>query len=556
MDPVDPSGPPDGSKWRLLLGPPGTGKTEALLRHFERELHYGIAPTEIAFVTFTRSARLEAKSRIAKRFAIDPDDLSWVRTLHSCAFRLLGLRGGDLLTEKEWSSFTAEFGYDFSASHVLSEDDDNLDFNVKVATKDDALMAAFDWARNRNLGIRDAIRLAPFRIKPREFLTFVNRYLAMKAEAKKRDFHDLLAMSLVSDKRPPVRVAFIDEAQDLSPLQVKIVEKWFAPCERVYVAGDDDQAIFSFMGGDPSWLLELARTCTVEMLEKSHRVPALLHDMAQKAIAPNRHRVDKIYRPKDEAGEIRFVARRRAVDLIVEDEDTFVLARNWTMLRDIAKLLRESGIAYVVERFANWSPLGTGHGPVLRAWKGALILQQGKRIKARDLDAVLAYIQTTSKTLLPPGTKKKAKENKGWVDLDVLRVWGLLELATRIENDGVEILTKIRPRLRNELRAITVRYGKIPEPKVVLTSMHSSKGREADTVIIVPDMTRAAFRAYTRGRQDEAEAENRLAYVAITRTRRRLLICHPESRRYYPYQALAARARIPLPSEDDWSFGD
>jgi superfamily I DNA/RNA helicase len=86
--------------------------------------------------------------------------------------------------------------------------------------------------------------------------------------------------------------------------------------------------------------------------------------------------------------------------------------------------------------------------------------------------------------------------------------------------------------------------------------MHASKGREAPTVIILPDMTSRTYKAYTMGTRAEVEAENRVAYVAITRTQNRLIVCLPESPRSYPYDDLARRARVPRPDADSWQHGD
>jgi superfamily I DNA/RNA helicase len=92
---------------------------------------------------------------------------------------------------------------------------------------------------------------------------------------------------------------------------------------------------------------------------------------------------------------------------------------------------------------------------------------------------------------------------------------------------------------RAYLAGLLVRYGAIPTPSIRVTTIHGSKGREADTVIVIPDMARASYREYTDGRGGY-EGENRVAYVAVTRAKRRLIIVNPSTRRAYDYPRLRA----------------
>jgi superfamily I DNA/RNA helicase len=543
------------SLWKTVFGPPGTGKTSTLLSIVEREVR-DLEPSEVAFVTFTRAAREEAKRRAAKALDCGPDDLEWFRTIHSTAFRLLGLRSEDIMGRDDLQRFADRYGYELSALRTFSEDDDNLD--MPLACEDDPLMATLDWARSRMIAPERAAELSPFDVSRDDFRVFVERYTAWRKEIQKHDFNDLLERVVDSELRPLVRIAFVDEGQDLSPIQVKIVERWFADCERVYVAGDDDQAIYTFLGGDPDWLLRLAKSSEVQVLDQSYRVPALAWDMARQAIKENRHRVEKTYMPKSDPGELLVMNREAAIDLIDENETTFVLGRNWRILRGFAGYLRMRGVAFAVERFANWSPLGTGRGPVFRAWTGVVDLAKGRRIGAYACRTIFEYIPSgrAGDGLLPRGSKKRAREHEGQVDLDTLRRWGLDHLASAIERNPTSVLLKLPPALHDELMAIMDRYGYLPKPKVVLTSIHSSKGREADTVVILPEMSKLTYEAYMQGGVAEFEAENRVAYVAITRTKRRLIVCEPESDRHYPYDLYAERARVPGPDVDGWQHGD
>ena len=81
---------------KLILGPPGCGKTYTLIQRIRKALEDGVRPEEIAFVSFTRKAIQEAVERVLDEFGMDIKQLAYFRTLHSIAFRTLGLSRGSV----------------------------------------------------------------------------------------------------------------------------------------------------------------------------------------------------------------------------------------------------------------------------------------------------------------------------------------------------------------------------------------------------------------------------------------------------------------------------
>ena len=88
--------------FNILLGPPGTGKTETSIRTVESFLEKGVPPDKIGYFAFTRRANIEAKERAMARFNLASEDLPYFRTLHSLAYAQLGISRSQIMTRKHY----------------------------------------------------------------------------------------------------------------------------------------------------------------------------------------------------------------------------------------------------------------------------------------------------------------------------------------------------------------------------------------------------------------------------------------------------------------------
>jgi superfamily I DNA/RNA helicase len=90
------------SNWNIIFGPPGTGKTTYGIKFIETLLSKGTDPGSIGFITFTRKASIEARTRAQEKFSLTDDDLNNFRTIHSLCFRQLGIRPAALMQKRQW----------------------------------------------------------------------------------------------------------------------------------------------------------------------------------------------------------------------------------------------------------------------------------------------------------------------------------------------------------------------------------------------------------------------------------------------------------------------
>ena len=93
-------------------------------------------------------------------------------------------------------------------------------------------------------------------------------------------------------------VLMIDEAQDCNRLEWLVINKLIAVSKHVYVAGDDDQAIYRFKGGEVETFLQLPVTTTT-VLDESPRLNEKIYNLAQDIIhyIPKENRQEKSYKP-------------------------------------------------------------------------------------------------------------------------------------------------------------------------------------------------------------------------------------------------------------------
>lgn len=521
------------AKQTTVLGPPGTGKTTRLLGLIEDELAGGLRPSELAFVTFTKAARLEALDRIMRRFGLAADHLPWVRTVHSSCYQLLGLRRDQVMGAKDWREFAALYQYALTEEKARAEIEDPLAAATTPAqTDDDHLRGLVEWAATRCLGLAAAAASYPERVDLETAADFARRLADYRAERKLFTFTDMIRVAIDRGLRLPVRVLFVDEAQDLSPLQIEAVELWREQPERVYVAGDDDQAIYGFQGAEPRWLIEQSQESGhTEVLTQSWRIPASVHRVACSIIAGNADRVPKDYAPRDEEGELIEAEDDRAFDMVPEDGSVFVLSRNRRFLAPWRERLLDAAEPY------EGSPLS--RPKVRAALAAASSLRLAGCVTKGELLSLLAMLPTGG--FAPRGVKARAErlgEDDTVSEIELADTWDMPDLIDLATDDPVALLSKgITEAERSYVRRVLERNeGAAPEPRWVLSTIHASKGREADTVVLLSDMLAASYREL-KGEQGQpgVEAEHRVAYVAVTRARHRLIIVRPTGWRHFDY---------------------
>jgi DNA helicase-2/ATP-dependent DNA helicase PcrA len=276
------------------FGPPGTGKTTTLLNQVDALLSGGMSPNDIGYFAFTRKAAHEARDRAVARFNLDPEkDFSYFRTLHSLAFQCLGMSSADVLGDKGLKGFSKETGVDLSSSGAEHIVDDGF----TLMKSNNPIMRAIDLARNSLLGIQYAYNVTELDIPFYEFEHLYKEYERFKAFNGLKDFTDMMVeLSEKPGNLPVLNTIFLDEAQDLTPLQWRVAHSLNERCERMFVAGDDDQGIYRWAGADIGHFVSLEGGS--EVLSQSYRIPRSVHRIADSVVQRIHSRQKKIWDPR------------------------------------------------------------------------------------------------------------------------------------------------------------------------------------------------------------------------------------------------------------------
>ena len=491
------------TKITKVFGPPGAGKTTYLLSVVQEELAAEVHPTQIGYFAFTRKAATEARDRAIRKFpALNPDlDFPWFRTLHSLAYRCLGITNKDMMGPEHYAEFAKEAGIELGIEQGEEE------FAVKATHP---VLNEVNIARVRGKDLRQHYNESSMSIEWYHFEYVDRAYRHYKASRGLLDFTDLLEKILDEpDRLPSLKTLIIDEAQDLSRLQWALVKELIERAQHTYIAGDDDQAVYTWAGADVDSFLTLEGD--VRVLEQSYRVPSKIHALADQVVNRIRKRQPKVWKPRTEGGTITYYNDFHHVD-ITQGEWLVLAAANY-MLTDMHEWLKSQGLLF--ERHGQRSIPES----VLQAVIGWERLRKGGEVPYDTVKIIYKYLDSSA--------VKRGHKGLKTASMEKMYTHETLTTDHGLQTDAIwhEALTKIAEDKRNYLIALLRRgvkvTGKVP---IKLSTIHGAKGGEADNVLLITDLSTKFAQEYERNADDI----NRLLYVGITRAKQTLHLVLPK----------------------------
>ncbi len=496
----------------IILGPPGTGKTTKLLEICKQKKEEGIGWDKIGFFSFSQKAAYEAKDRAREKFQASREDLVHFRTLHSFAYRNLAIDDNNLFKKKNWKELSSLVGWDLN----FDESDESIYTNTNHK-----FVNLINLARLKNTDLLQEWRRCEDRSMSWDRLQYLDDIITgFKDENNLYDYTDMIVRYTLDPIINNFDVLFIDEAQDMPTIQYEMIDKLIKHSKETFIAGDDDQAIFRWMGADVDRFIDLKGS--VQVLDKSYRCPERIFRLANTIISKVSNRRQKTWSPKSEQGKVKRVTHLRHIDLS---------EGNWLLLGRTKKIRNEM-IEGHLKSLGMWYGRGE-HRPISRTVLNAIYawnrLQDNQTISYGDVQYI--YNQIVAKGRLKRGAKTFSDEDKDKIyTLDILKKdHGLL-----VDGQWYEVMNKISEYdVAYIRRLLDLGEDLQKEPRIKTSTIHQAKGGECDNVVVLTDIGKIVYKSYTKNPDDE----HRVFYVAVTRAKENLYIVDPQTTNFYSMYA-------------------
>jgi DNA helicase-2/ATP-dependent DNA helicase PcrA len=494
----------------------GTGKTRAITHRLAYAVDIGVVdPQRILALTFTARAAGEMRTRLR---ALGVPNVA-ARTFHAAALKqlmyfwphVLGGRFPSLLTTKTGFLGEAINRANVSATKsnsVLRDVAGEIEWAKVIGlAPDEYIKAVDDYAR--------PIRVSNNKVDATQIAKVYEAYESLKKQERAIDFEDVLLLTVgmleeerdVRDRvRDQYRYFTVDEYQDVSPLQQRLLDLWLGKRDDICVVGDPAQTIYSFAGATPAFLLNFTNKypgAEVIRLTSGYRSTPEIINTANTILrsASLGHELDAINEHGEKPAARGFKTEKDEIDALVNliqkdltdgihGYEIAILARTNSQLESFEAALNAAGIENQIrnaERFFNRTEVRE----ILKAIRSASVLSEGD------------WLADLRDAMKPFGESEYVR--------------AFLQLARELESEG---LTSLRGFLR-ELEDRAEQNNPPTLPGVALATLHAAKGLEWKKVYLAG----VSSDILPWGSQP-ADEERRLFYVGVTRAQQSLVISY------------------------------
>ena len=457
------------------FGPPGTGKTYKLISRAKAYVRMGVPLDKIAYFAFTKKAAEEARERMPA----EDKDLYYFRTIHSFAFDQLDLNTKKVMQPSDYEKIGKKLNlrvkyydkYNKEEIFYLNSDSPYFQMIGKAINRDVSIREEYDRNEHNSKEIKWHIL--------KNISDNLQNYKTVK---KKLDFNDMINQLLLKEDLPRFKAIFIDEAQDLSPLQWKLFDKLKGYTDDIYLAGDDDQAIFAWAGADVDRFIN--EPAKEKVLKYSKRISRAVQESS---IIPLTNIIGlrklKQYYPRDYEGISEKINNLDQIDLT--EGKWLILTRTISRLIKMTKELRKRNLYYYTNK---------GKSFVVRIYNASVNYNswcRGIELEEKEIKDIEEYT----------GVKQNEWDNTvDWFDA--------FKEANLDERQYIKNMLDNGENLEERAR-------------IKVSTIHAAKGGEEDNVILCLDIGDKIKKAIKKS-QAKHDEEHRVWYVGGTRARNNL----------------------------------
>ena len=508
-----------------LFGPPGTGKTYQLLNRIKYFLKKGVQPNRIAYFSFTNKAVDETIDRLKTiNQNYDEETFPYFSTIHSFA-RQQFAEIPVLDPNEDMFQFHSDYGtIKIRAVKGFEEQKILNNWSLRV----------YDKARNMKQDPIDAYKQQQRKeVRLPQFISIISAYESFKNyesepgvfKQDKLDFTDMIKKFIDDGVVPDLEVLMVDEAQDLTPLQWDLISKLAKQTKIVYLAGDDDQAIYEWNGADVDFFIHFPGKHKI--LKKSRRIPKTVHMFSKLLMAPAKgYRVEKIFEPKDDEGTVTTYPDIKKITF--NNKETYmILTRIRDVKGEVEKDLKAMGVYY--QDVQGVKSFKVEQWQAINSWSK---IMNGGSITREEACIMYHYIQKIDHGFRSADSSKWsfAHENQPFN-------YDELQLRCGLREDKGTWQDMFRIRFSNKekeyfIKCINNGFNLDFKSNIIVDTMHAVKGGEADNVILLSKANWPSH--YERKNLSEKIKECRVWYVGATRAKKNLHLVNTHHKYHFP----------------------
>jgi superfamily I DNA/RNA helicase len=579
-----------------ILGGPGCGKTTKILTTLREYFNKGLQPKDVLMIGFANATVDNLRLRAQKEMNYSEKQAESIKTFHK--YCKDSIDHYDIFTRKVKREFVQKIQTDSDNWVMLddsvfdrtgeaeavgwSEAEDKklgLIFSLIGNARHDALARSLYYNKKNKTKESDIEEILDFsdshpnfqysKLTRSEIRYCYQQLINFKTQNNVIDFEDMLEKALAPNIIfDDYKVVMVDEVQDLSWLEWRVVAKLGKTAEEMYLVGDDDQSIFAWKGSDSrifqKWPCKKEH---IKILPTTHRLPQKVYRLAKHISHQITHRLGNEYDcKKSYEGKVDFLHDTGEFDPIIDiDSNLIMCARTWKNCHGYIRYLKDRGIIWKEKsrtsdnRGSLVSSFPKRPRSVIDTWN---TLKKGQAITTEgDLSSgklIIRLIEDLKPGLVKHGKKGaltkldtcpeefKDKTNsysfsdlkeKYYVLADINKPWyEVFYFSTTRKSSGKKPngLFRDDDDFNNYLKMCWDNDSTLSKADIIVSTIHGVKGMERKKVILSSNWGFGSLKSYNSGIIRLEDEEIRVCYVGVSRAEEELYIFNPTYKNTFP----------------------